>query len=272
MVAHIAAEPVVSLRDVDIVRDGVSILEGINWDVMPGERWVVFGPNGSGKTTLVEVISTYLFPTRGSVTVLGGTFGEVDVRSLRARIGYVGPAPANFVRGSLRALDIVITGIHASFVGTEWHHYEDIDWKRAVECLEAVRGAELSDRRYDTLSEGEKRRVLIARSLMTEPDLLLLDEPSSGLDLGSRERLIDSLAALALEPRAPAAVLVTHHVEEIPPGFDRILMLSGGRIVASGRLSDVLTVASLEATFEMPMQCERRGSRWRAWSPVADPD
>lgn len=253
---------VVSARDVTVLRDGHTILEGIDWDIGAGEGWVVFGPNGSGKTTLVEVVSSYLFPTRGTVSVLGETLGRTDARELRARIGYVGPLTGRFIRATFRASEIVVTGLNASFVGAEWHDYQQSDWDRAIDCLRQVRAEELAERRFNTLSEGEKKRVILARSLMTEPRLLLLDEAYAALDLGARERLIGALANLVRADRS--VVVVTHHVEEIPPGFANILMLAGGRVVACGPTEDVLTSESLSRTFELPLELSRQNGRWQA--------
>lgn len=260
-------DPVVRLEHVSVHRNGQPILSDIDWEIGAGERWVLFGANGSGKTTLIDVISTYLRPTQGSVTLFGRPLGSVDVREVRKRIGYVGPAPTSLVRTHLRSVDIVVTGLHASFVDTRWHHYGNADWDFASACLHTLAADHLSERTFATLSEGEKKRVLIARALMTGPQLVLLDEPGSSLDLGARERLVDSLAALAANGSSPPVVLVTHHVEDIPPGFERILMLAGGRAVAKGRLEETLTAEALSIAFEMPLEVERRGRRWRAWSP-----
>jgi iron complex transport system ATP-binding protein len=262
-------QPVVRVDHVSVVKDGTTLIEDISWEIGPGERWILFGANGSGKTTLLEVVSSYLYPTKGSVSLFGEPLKRADVRQLRPRIGYVGPAPTQFVRSHLRSLDIVITGLHASFLDTRWHTYEDEDWERASECLRTLHAERLADREFGTMSEGEKKRVLIARSLMADPDLLLLDEPGSGLDLGARERLVDSLVSLAGNTDAPPIVLVTHHVEEIPPGFEHVLVLAGGRAIASGPVDEVLTADTLSRTFDMPLEIERRGGRWRAW---ADPE
>lgn len=264
------SQPIVSVEHVSVVKDGTSLIEDISWEIGPGERWILFGANGSGKTTLLEVVSSYLYPTRGSVSLFGEPIKRADVRRLRPRIGYVGPAPSQFVRSHLRSIDIVITGLHASFLDTRWHTYEDADWDRAAECLRVLHAERLADREFGTMSEGEKKRVLIARSLMAAPELLLLDEPGSGLDLGARERLIDSLMSLAGRSDAPPIVLVTHHVEEIPPGFEHVLVLAGGRAIASGRIGDVMTADTLSRTFDMPLEIERRDGRWRAWADPAE--
>lgn len=267
-----ATTPIVSVLNASVVKDGTLLIDDISWDIAPGERWILFGANGSGKTTLLEVVSSYLFPTRGTVSLFGHKLGTVDARTIRSRIGYVGPAPTQLLRTHLPSLDIVITGLHASFVDTRWHTYEEHDWERARECLGILHAERLAAREFGTLSEGEKKRVLIARSLMAAPDLLLLDEPGAGLDLGARERLIDSLVSLATTPSTPPVVLVTHHVEEIPPGFDRILVLAEGRAVACGNLDDVLTADTLRSTFGMPLEVEKRQRRWRAWAEIGPTD
>jgi len=256
---------VIALEGVSVVRDGQSLLTDIDWHVDRHECWVVLGPNGAGKTTLLQVASTYLGPTRGAARLLGETHGEIDVRTLRERVGYVGSGPAGMIRDRLPAIDIVVTGKHASFVDTRWHDYDDEDWDFAHRLLERLAVDHLADRSYGTLSTGEKQRVFIARSLMTRPEVLLLDEAMTGLDLGARERLVASLADLAVNPESPAVVLVTHHVEEIPPGFDHIALMSRGRIVASGRLDTVLTGSSLSACYEENLGVERRDHRYRAW-------
>jgi iron complex transport system ATP-binding protein len=259
-------EPIVSLKNITVVRDGDVVLDDISWDIHPGDDWVLFGANGSGKTTLLEVVSSYLFPTRGTASILGERLGRTDARLLRSRIGYVGPAPTRFVRAQLPAVEIVLTGLHASFVDTRWHEYRDADWSWARECLEQLDATHLGDRKFSTLSEGEKKRVLIARSLMARPELLLLDEPGSGLDLGARERLIRSLSGLSVREDAPPIILVTHHVEEIPAGFDKVLLLSGGTVMGSGSPHDVLTADTLSDTYGLPMHIQHSEGRWRAWA------
>jgi iron complex transport system ATP-binding protein len=256
---------VLAVEGVSVVRDGRLLLADVDWYVHRHERWVVLGPNGAGKTTMLQVASTYLGPTRGTVRLLGETHGKVDVRTLRERVGYVGSGPATMIRDRLPAIDIVVTGKHASFVDTRWHDYDDADWEFAHLLLQRLRAAHLADRSYGTLSTGEKQRVFIARSLMTRPEVLLLDEAMTGLDVGARERLIASLSDLASDPQSPAAVLVTHHVEEIPPGFDHIALMASGRIVAGGRIDVVLTGAALSECYEEELRVERIDDRYRAW-------
>jgi iron complex transport system ATP-binding protein len=261
--------PLVDLRGVGVVREGHRLLTDVDWRVEQGERWVLLGANGSGKTTLLQVVSTYQHPALGTASILGSRLGAADVRSLRPRIGFVGPGPASLVRGHLPAVDVVVTGKHASFVDTRWHDYRDEDFTAARRHLATLHAGHLAGRAFQTLSEGEKKRVLIARALMAQPVLLLLDEPASGLDLGARERLVDSLASLAGDPASPGVILVTHHVEEIPPGFSHLLLLAHGRVVARGPIDDVLTAGTLGATFDLPLRLSHRDGRFRAWRAPA---
>jgi iron complex transport system ATP-binding protein len=257
--------PILSLAAVSVMREGRYLLRDVDWTVHEHERWVLFGPNGAGKTTLLQVASTYMAPTRGTMRVLGATRGKVDVRDLREHIGYAGAGPAALVRPHLPALEIVVTGKHAAFVDSRWHEYDDADWEAARSHLHRFAAGHLAGRTYGTLSAGEKQRVLIARSLMTRPRLLLLDEATTGLDLGAREELIASLEDFAADPASPAVVLVTHHVEEIPRGFGHMLMLADGRAVGTGPIEQTLTTETLAMGFGLPLQIERRDGRYRAW-------
>ena len=262
-------DEMIALEEVYVVRDGRSLLHDVNWHVDAHGHWVILGPNGAGKTTMLQVASTYLGPTRGTVRVLGSTRGRVDVRDLRLRIGYAGAGPAAMVRGRLPALEVVVTGKHASFVDSRWHEYVDADWERAGQLLAVLDAADLEQQTYATLSAGQKQRVLIARSLMPDPEILLLDEAMTGLDLGARERLVGSMRRLAADPASPVVVLVTHHVEEIPPGFDHIAMMAAGTITAQGAIDEVLTADSLSECYQQPLRLENRDGRFRAWSPGA---
>ena len=256
--------PAIDLRGVTVLKAGKRLLSGIDWTVGAGERWVLFGPNGAGKTTLLQVVSTYQFPARGTATILGERMGRTDVRRLRPRIGYVGPAPSSLVRRYLPCLDVVMTGLHASFVDTRWHHYTPADRRFAAQQMERMGVAGMADREFATLSEGERKRVLIARALMARPELLLLDEPGTGLDLGARERLIASLSIMGPGQGMLTVVLVTHHVEEIPPGFDHILIVAGGRVQASGPTRSVLTGETLSGVYGMPLAVESSNGRFMA--------
>lgn len=227
---------------------------------MAGERWVVFGPNGSGKTTLLQVASTYLWPSAGSVAVLGEAIGSVDSRTLREAIGYAGSGLEKTIRDEVSALDVVMTARHAA-LAPWWHHYTDEDRDRALDLLARMGVGELADRAFGVLSTGERRRVQIARALMPEPSLLLLDEPSAGLDLGARETLVEDLAALAGDGTLVAIVLVSHHVEEIPAGFGHALVLRAGRAVASGPIEGALSSGPLSEAFGRPLVVERARGR-----------
>jgi iron complex transport system ATP-binding protein len=254
---------VLHFAQVSVLRDGATLLDRIDWDVSEGERWVVLGANGAGKTTLLQLASANLHPSRGTATILGETLGAVDVFELRPRIGLSSAALAERLPPSERVRDVVLTASYA-MVGRWREVYEDVDSGRADELLAALGVAHLATRRFGTLSEGERKRVQIARALMTDPELMLLDEPAAGLDLGGREDLVRRLGAIALDEDAPALVLVTHHVEEIPPGFTHVLLLRGGRVVAGGPLEDTLTEAALGETFGISLQLIRSGQRWAA--------
>ena len=246
-----------------MVRDGAALLDRVDWSVAEGERWVVLGANGAGKTTLLQVAAANLHPSRGTARILGEQLGAVDVFELRPRIGLSSAALADRLPARETVRDVVVTASYA-VVGRWRERYEDLDRKRADELLEALGVAGLAERRFGTLSEGERKRVQIARALMTDPELMLLDEPAAGLDLGGREDLVRRLGELAADTWAPALVLVTHHVEEIPPGFTHVLLLKRGRVVASGPLPTTLTAETLGATFEIPLELRRSGDRWTA--------
>jgi iron complex transport system ATP-binding protein len=253
-----------SLSDVTLVREGRAILNNVSWNVGADERWVVLGRNGCGKSTLMKIASLYLHPSSGEVEVLGEKLGRTDVRSLRKRIGVASSGMADQLRSDLIATDVVMTAKNAA-LEPWWHTYDEADYQRALDCLERMEIGRLANRSFATLSSGEKQRVLLARTLMPEPGLLLLDEPTAGLDLAGREDLVRTLGILATGVDTPATVLVTHHVEEIPEGFTNILMLSEGQVLTAGPLDDVLTESNLSECFEIPLGLERRHGRWWAW-------
>jgi iron complex transport system ATP-binding protein len=227
------------------------------------ERWVVLGPNGAGKTTLLNLAAGRLHPTSGVAHVLGERIGRTDLSELRTRIGLSTAALADRIPGDERVHDVVVTAAW-SVVGRWRESYDAMDEARSRGLLGQLGVAGLADRAYGTLSEGERKRVQIARALMTDPELLLLDEPAAGLDLGGREDLVSRLAELAHDPDAPALVLVTHHVEEIPPGFTHALLLREGTIVAQGLLGDTVTSEQLSKTFDVPLTVDRSGDRFTA--------
>jgi iron complex transport system ATP-binding protein len=250
---------------VRLSRGNTTILDGIDWRVQPGEHWVILGPNGSGKTSLCQIVSFYLHPSAGSVMVFGGELGRIDVRELRRRIGLTSAALSAMMQPSLTAEQIVVTGKHAA-LAPWWHTYDEGDWTRTRHALARVGCLDHADQRFGTLSSGERQRVLLARALMADPGLLVLDEPTAGLDLTGREQLIRTLTELARDRRGPALVMVTHHVDEIPPGFTHALLLASGRIVAEGPIAQVLTRDRLSACFGLPLDVEHRHGRWRAWA------
>ncbi len=257
-------EPVLALSGVSLVRDERTILDRIDWQVAPGDRWIVLGPNGSGKTSLCRLAGLYLHPTRGDVDVLGKRLGRTDVRELRTQLGMTSQALADMLRPGLQAVDLVMTGRNAA-LAPYWHRYDDADRERAAKLLARFGCARLAKARYATLSAGERQRVLLARALMSDPPLLLLDEPAAGLDLGGREQLVAMLADVAADSATAAIVLVTHHVDEIPPGFTHVLMLADGQVAAQGPIADTLTAESLSRCFGLRLSLARQGGRWMAW-------
>ena len=259
-------DPALSLTEVSFVREERRILADVTWQVRPGEHWLVLGANGSGKTTLLRIASLYQHPTTGEVRVLGETLGRTDVRVLRRRVGYASAALAAQLRPELTARDVVMTARHAA-LEPWWHTYDDVDRAHAVACLERMGVGRFADRSLGTLSSGEQQRVLLARTLMNDPGVVLLDEPSARLDLGGREQLVGALSEMIVDPTSPPVVLVTHHVDEVPPGIDHVLLLRDGRVLAAGPLDETLTTESLSECFAMPLVLERRpDGRLSAWA------
>jgi len=256
-------DAVLELADVSIRRGRATLLEGVDWTVEEDERWVVLGPNGAGKTTLLQVASAQMHPTTGVAGILGEVLGTVDVFELRPRIGLTSAAIAERIPRQERVHDVVVSASY-SVIGRWRERYDELDHERASRLLTEVGAAHLAERTFGTLSEGERKRVQIARALMTDPELLLLDEPAAGLDLGGREDLVSTLSVLAMDEASPATVLVSHHVEEIPPGFTHALLLRHGRVVAAGPLERVLTEEVVSATFGMPLQLSHEDGRWAA--------
>lgn len=255
--------PVVELAGVAVVRGGNRLLDGIDLVVEEDERWVVLGPNGAGKTTLLQLLSTHIHPTEGVVGILDEVIGTVDVFELRPRIGLTSAALGERIPRDEKVSDVVVSASYA-VLGRWREHYDDLDHERAAALLTEVGMSHLANRAFGTLSEGERKRVQIARSLMTDPELLLLDEPAAGLDLGGREDLVSTLSVLAMDELSPATVLVSHHVEEIPPGFTHVLMLRRGRIVACGPIETTLNEETLSATFGLRLQLEQADGRFSA--------
>jgi len=254
---------VVELADVTVVRGQSRLLDEVSWTIRSDERWVVLGPNGAGKTMLLQLLSAHVHPTSGVAGVLGEVLGTVDVFELRPRIGWMSAALADNIPRAERVGDVVMSAGYA-VVGRWRESYDETDHRRAVGLLHEMGAAHLVNRTFGTLSEGERKRVQVARALMTDPELLLLDEPGAGLDLGAREDLVSTLGVLAGDPSAPTLALVSHHVEEIPPSFTHVLLMRDGRIVAAGPLQQTLTEAALSTTFGLPLVVEQREGRWSA--------
>ena len=254
---------VLQLSDVSFVRDGNIILDKLNWDVDSADRWVILGPNGAGKTSLLQIASAMAHPSSGKVTILDSPLGSVDVFELRPRIGFASTAMARRIPANEAVLDVVLTAAY-SVTGRWNEEYEEIDTRRAQRVLAEWKLDHLEKRRFGDLSDGEQKRVQIARSVMTDPELLLLDEPAASLDLGAREELLQLLGGYARAEQAPAIIMVTHHVEEIPVGFDKAMLLSDGHITASGPIAEVLTAENLSETFGLELTVEESDGRFTA--------
>ena len=254
---------VLELVDVSVVRDGRALVDDVSWSVKEGERWVILGPNGAGKTTLLNIASSYLFPTAGTATILGERLGGVDVFELRPRVGMASIAMAEKLPRRQTVLETVLTAAYG--MTAHWQeNYEQVDEQRARAFLDRLGMSDYLDRKFGTLSEGERKRTMIARAMMTDPELLLLDEPAAGLDLGGREDLVRRLGRLARDSYAPSMLMVTHHVEEIPPGFTHVLMLRQGQVLAAGPIETELTSRNLSLCYGLPLVVEENGGRWTA--------
>ena len=265
------------MRHIDAIRrrlefDAVSLrydpgepltLDSVMWSVRDGERWVVLGANGAGKTSLLRIAALYQHPTSGTVRVLGEVFGHCDVRTLRTRIALCSPALAQRLEPTMTTFEVVMTGIHAA-LAPWWHRYTDEDRARSHALLVRFGVDARAGHRFDTLSAGERQRTLLARSLVHDPELLLLDEPTAGLDIGAREQVLGDLAALAADAAAPPIALVTHHVEEIPVGMTHALVLRAGHVLAQGAILEVLTDAVLSKCFGVPLRVDHTAGRFTA--------
>jgi iron complex transport system ATP-binding protein len=257
------ASTVLQFQHVSVVRDGNAILDDIDWSVESDERWVILGPNGAGKTTLLQIAAAAMHPTKGSAHVLEESLGKVDVFELRPMIGFASTAMARKIPRNELVIDVVLTAAY-SVTGRWNEEYEEIDDRRAQRVLAEWKLEGFAQRRFGSLSDGEQKRVQIARAVMTDPELLLLDEPAASLDLGAREELVALLGGYASSPASPAIVMVTHHVEEIPQGFTHALLLANGGAVASGPIAEALTSEKLTETFGMPIELSERDGRFSA--------
>ncbi len=253
----------VELSGVSVVRGEATLLSDVSWRVDESERWVVLGPNGAGKSTLLQLVGAQMFPSRGEVRVLGERLGDVDVFDLRTRIGHASSAVGERIPAHEAVEDAVVSAAHA-VIGRWKERYEHEDDDRAAQIMGELGISHLGRRTFGTLSEGERKRTLIARALMTDPELLLLDEPGAGLDLGAREDLLASLDVLSTAPGAPVMILVSHHVEEIPAGFTHVLLLRRGEVVAAGPLRETMTAQNLGRTFGMRLDLQESAGRYTA--------
>ncbi len=254
---------VLDFAEVTIRRGQATLLDRITWRVAGDQRWVILGPNGAGKTTLLQVASAQIHPTSGVAGILDEVLGMVDVFELRPRIGLTSAALAERIPRHETVRDVVVSASYG-VVGRWRENYDELDHARAWSLLVEVGMSKFADRTFGTLSEGERKRVQIARALMADPELLLLDEPAAGLDLGGREDLVSTMSVLANDPGSPATILVSHHVEEIPPGFTHALLLRAGEVVAQGPVDEVITAVNLSATFGMPLLVRYEDGRWSA--------
>jgi len=257
------ADIVIDMDAVSVVRGSTRLLDEVSWTVELDERWVILGPNGAGKTTLLQLAAALLHPSSGQVRLLGEPLGLTDVFELRPRIGFASVAVAARVRPTEVVRDLVVSAGYA-VLGRWRERYEPKDLDRAMHLLDLMGVAGLADRAFGTLSEGERKRVQIARALMPDPEIMLLDEPAAGLDLGGREDLLIRLSAIADDPDAPTLIMVTHHVEEIPIAFSHAMLLRDGAVVSAGLMRDVVTSANLSETFGLPLRLTRSGDRYFA--------
>lgn len=257
--------PSLDVRNIVLRRDGTEILRGVSLKIEAHERWVIIGANGCGKTTLMRVMALYDHPTSGSVDVLGERLGHTDVRELRQRIGYSSASLAENLRNDLSAHDVVRTARHGA-LEPWWHRYTTADDERADSCLAQMGVAHHRHRTFGSLSSGEQQRVLLARTLMNDPAIILLDEPSARLDLGGREHLVTTLQQLGADSTAPPFAMVTHHVDEIPAAVTHAALMKDGVISAQGPIDQVITAASISDCFSMSLRLERRADgRFSAW-------
>ncbi len=259
----------IDLKNVTVRRGDTVILDSVNWQVDEDERWVVIGPNGAGKSTLMSIVSAQLFPTAGTVSLLGETLGKVDVFELRPRIGVTSALLGNRVPDSEKVRDLVVSAAYG-IVGRWREEYDDFDYGRAAELMGFIGVSHLADRAFGTLSEGERKRVLIARALMSDPEMLIMDEPGAGLDLAGREILVATLDRLCLDPYAPISLLVTHHVEDIPTAITHALLLNNGKVAYSGPVDEVITSAHMSEVFGVGLNVARVHGRFTAFA--AEPD
>ncbi len=251
---------VLHLEDVSLKREGKWILQHINWKINQGEHWVLFGLNGAGKTAILNLLNAYNFPTKGKITVLGMEFGKTYLgEKLRKQIGFVSSSIQEKFYPSDNAFEVVLSGAFAS-IGL-YETPTDEMRKKAIALLEELGCHEYANRRYEALSQGERQRVQIARALMAEPSLLILDEPTNGLDFIAREKLLESIEKIAAKRNAPTIIYVTHHIEEILPVFNKTLLLKEGQVFAAGNTHEMLSSEQLSTYFDLPVHVSWQNNR-----------
>lgn len=258
-------QPLVTLTNVSVLRSGKAIVDQLSWEVSLGQRWVIIGPNGAGKTTLLSMVASYLFPSTGEVTILGSRLGRVDSSEIKTRVGMTSASLLSLIPEDEEVGDIVLSSAYALF-GRWREEYDPWDESRSSALLSALGVRELRERRFHSLSDGEKKRVMIARALMPDPELLLMDEPAAGLDLGGREDLLRRIAEFSADPIAPVTITVTHHLEEIPAGTTHVLVMKEGRSFAQGPIDQILTGEMLSHLYGIPLQLGINQGRYFARS------
>lgn len=258
-------EKLIELEQVGFVREGKTILSNLNWTTQEGEHWVILGPNGAGKTTVASFLAGRNHPSSGKIRILGEALGRIPVSEFHERVGFCSSALLNKIPAQVRVKELVLSAAYGTIVKTRGQFYEAIDQVRSTDLMHLFGVDQLAERRLSTLSDGERQRVLISRALMADPEILILDEPVAGVDLGARELLLNALDELSKDPRSPQIILVTHHLEEIPAGFNRALLMQAGQIVAAGEITRVLQSERLSATFGYPLHCgQTEDGRWWA--------
>jgi iron complex transport system ATP-binding protein len=258
-----ASDTVLKLDEITVRRGPATILGPLSLTLKSGQRWVILGPNGAGKSTLLQLIATRIYPSSGHAEILDQTMGRVDLFELRTRIGLVSANSTTGIPDDELVRDVVLTAAYA--ISGRWNESYDLwDESRAVALLTTFGVRQLGDRTYGTLSEGERKRVTIARALMVDPELILLDEPTSGLDLPGREDLLTRFATFASDPLAPASIIVTHHLEEIPAGTTHALLIKNGQIAFAGEINEVLTSANVSSVFNYSLTVTKEGARFFA--------
>lgn len=256
-------KPVLEVSGVEVIRSGKRILGPLSWQVFEGQRWVILGPNGAGKTTLLQLLAALIHPSKGVVRIMGEQMGSVDVFELRPRIGFTSSAMMELLPSDEKVIDVVMTSAYA--VAGRWQEEYDLwDESRAKALLNVFGVRELGDRTFGTLSEGEKKRVQISRALMSDPELLLLDEPAAGLDLGGREDILGRITEYTSDSHSPVTIIVTHHIEEIPAGTTHALLLKDGQAAHIGEISEVLTAGNIEKVFGVKVKLVFDGQRYFA--------